>query len=70
MDLITPNINGVPYDPNKSVRIVDPNQWKAYLRAGLKPYDVYYSNGVVVMVFDRKESYPLYKKYIDYELDW
>ena len=69
MDLITPNVKGIPYDPKKAVRIVDQNQCRAYLKAGLKPYDVYYSNGVVVMVFDRAESYPFYKKYIDYELD-
>lgn len=69
MDLITPNVKGMPYDPNKSVRIVDPNQCKLYMKHGLKPLDIYYSSGVIVMVFDKKQSYPLYKKYMEHELE-
>ncbi len=65
MELITPNVKGVPYDPAKGVRIVDPQQWKFYMCKGLKPYDVYPSRGIIVMVFDRAESYPYYKEYMD-----
>lgn len=65
MELITPNVKGVPYDPSKCCRIIDPNQYKYYLEQGLKPYDVYASRGVTVMVFGRTESYPYYKEYMD-----
>lgn len=65
MDLVTPNVKGMPYNPKSAVRIVDNNQQRMYLKHGLKPYDVYYSNGVVVMVFDKKESYPFYQMYND-----
>lgn len=65
MELITPNVKGVPYNPKNGVRIIDPNQFRFYLDSGLKPYDVYSSRGVVVMVFDRTESYPFYKEYMD-----
>lgn len=65
MELITPNVKGVPYNPKDGVRIIDPNQFRFYLDKGLKPYDVYSSRGVVVMVFDRTESYPFYKEYMD-----
>lgn len=65
MDLIMPNIKGVPYETKKVVRIVDPNQMRFYLSKNLKPYDVYYSRGLIVMVFDKTESYPYYKEYMD-----
>lgn len=69
MELVTPNVKGVPYEVEKAVRIVDPKQYGLYLKYGLKPYDVYYSHGVVVMVFDKEESYPLYQMYNDRTLE-
>lgn len=69
MELVIPNIKGVPYEPENVVRIVDPKQCKLYLKHGLKPYDVYYSHDTVVMVFDKKESYPFYQKYINRTLE-
>lgn len=65
MELVTPNVKGVPYEPSKCCRIVDPQQWKYYLAKGLKPYDVYVNRDTVVMVFGRTESYPFYKEYMD-----
>ncbi len=70
MELITPNVKGTPYAADKVVRIVDPNQYGLYLKHGLRPYDVYYGYNAVVMVFDREESYPLYKKYMERTLEW
>ena len=34
-----------------------------------KPLDVYYSPDVIVMVFDKKESYPYYKEYQNHTLE-
>ena len=52
MEIVIPNLKGVPYDPVQAVRIIDPQQMKLYLKHGLKPLDVYYSPDVIVMVFD------------------
>lgn len=69
MEIVIPNLKGVPYDLVQAVRIIDPQQMKLYLKHGLKPLDVYYSPDVIVMVFDKKESYPYYKEYQNHTLE-
>ena len=57
------------------VRILNPKQQLLYIKAGLYPLDLYVSidqktgKDVLVMLFDREESYPLYQKWCNHELD-
>ena len=57
------------------VRILNPKQQLLYIKAGLYPLDLYVSidqktgKDVLVMLFDREESYPLYQKWCDHELE-
>lgn len=53
------------YTQQSACRIVDPKQYSLYMKNGLYPIDMYYSGNIIVMVFDRKASYPLYKKWCD-----
>lgn len=57
------------YTQQNACRIVDPKQYRLYMKHGLYPIDMYYSGDIIVMVFDRKESYPLYKKWCDRTLE-
>ena len=56
------------------VRILNPKQQLLYIKSGLYPLDLYVSidgktgKDVLVMLFSKEESYPLYKKWCDYEL--
>lgn len=63
------------YNPKNSVRVVDPKQQMLYMKHNLTLLDIYYSDGDgeqqprVVMIFDKEESYPLYKKWMDRTLE-
>lgn len=56
------------------VRILNPKQQLLYIKWGLYPLDLYVSidsktgKDVLVMLFSKEESYPLYKKWCDHEL--
>lgn len=63
------------YDHRAVVRIVNPKQCKFYIKNKVYPIDIYLSiddktgGDIIVMVFDRQESYPLYQKWCDYETE-
>lgn len=56
------------------VRILNPKQQLLYIKSGLYPLDLYVSidsktgKDVLVMLFSKEESYPLYQKWCDHEL--
>lgn len=74
MEKLISNLNGNEYALNEVCRIINPKQQMLYIKNGLYPIDIYTSidvktgNDIVVMIFDRKESYPLYQKWCDHEL--
>lgn len=61
------------YRTSEVCRIINPKQCKFYIKKGLYPIDIYTSiddktgNDIIVMIFDRQESYPLYQKWCDHE---
>lgn len=67
------NIGGHEYSQSDVCRIVNQRQQKLYIKNGLFPLDIYVSldennNDIIVMIFDKKESYPLYQKWCRHEL--
>lgn len=67
--LVKPNMDGLPYDPQKTVAIRDRWQSYLYIKHGAKPLDIYVSSDDdLVMVFDREGTKELYEKYRRYEL--
>lgn len=73
--MVKTNLNPpVEYDHRAVVRIVNPKQYKFYIKNKVYPIDIYASiddkgGDIIVMVFDRQESYPLYQKWCDYETE-
>lgn len=57
------------YSSENVSRIVDPKQQDLYLKNGLYPVDMYYSGNKKVMVFNNKESYECYQKWLKRELN-
>ena len=63
------------YKESEVSRIVNPRQCMLYMKHGVFPIDIYTSidnktgNDVVVMIFLKEESYPLYQKWCDHELE-
>ena len=61
-------------DPEYVVRITNFKQYTLYMKHGVYPLDIYPSKDrendrdILVMVFDRKESLPLYIKWQNHEL--
>ena len=74
-DYIDSNITGKPYARQEVVRILNPKQQLLYVKAGLYPLDMYVSidektdKDVLVMIFSKEASYPLYQKWCDHELE-
>lgn len=68
------NLQPKDYLPEEVCRIVNPKQYLLYIKHELYPIDVYTSvdektgNDIIVMIFDRQESYPLYQKWCNHEL--
>ena len=73
-EYIDSHISDKKYARQDVVRILNPKQQLLYVKAGLYPLDLYASiddqtgKDVLVMIFSKKESYPLYQKWCDYEL--
>ena len=73
-DYATSCVTGKTYAIQDVVRILNPKQQLLYIKSGLYPLDLYVSidgktdKDVLVMLFSKKESYPLYQKWCDYEL--
>lgn len=60
------------YNIKDIVRIINPKQCRFYLKNGVYPIDIYTSidvktgDDIVVMIFFKHESYPLYQKWCNY----
>ena len=73
-DYIVSETTRKKYAVQDVVRILNPKQQLLYIKAGLYPLDLYVSTDgktgkdVLVMLFSREESYPLYQKWCDHEL--
>ena len=73
-DYIKSETTGKVYAVQDVVRILNPKQQLLYIKAGLYPLDLYVSidgktgKDVLVMLFSKEESYPLYQKWCDHEL--
>ena len=74
-DYIDSNITDKSYARQDVVRILNPKQQLLYIKAGLYPLDMYVSidektdKDVLVMIFSKEKSYPLYQKWCDHELE-
>lgn len=73
-DFVVSEATGKRYAVQDVVRIVNPKQQLLYMKSGLYPLDLYVSidlktgKDVIVMLFSKVESYPLYQKWCNYEL--
>ena len=69
------NLNPRNYTPNEVCRIVNPKQALLYIKHRLFPIDMYTSidaktgNDILVMIFDKDESYSLYQSWCNHELE-
>lgn len=67
-------LTGCEYIIEDVCRIINPLQQTLYIKHGIYPIDMYASidskteKDITVMIFDRKETYPLYQKWCDHEL--
>lgn len=74
-DLIETHLKPRDYSMSEVSRIVNPKQCMLYIKNGIYPIDIYTSidnktdNDIVVMIFLKEESYPLYQKWCDHELE-
>lgn len=74
-EYVESNLTGELYATQDVVRILNPKQQLLYVKAGLYPLDLYQSidektdKDVLVMIFSKEESYPLYQKWCDHELE-
>lgn len=57
------------YDTQDVCRIVNIKQHMLYMKHGLFPVDMYYSKGLLVYVYDKKESEKCYKKWCERTLE-
>lgn len=73
-EYVTSDATGKTYAIQDVVRILNPKQQLLYIKSGLKLLDLYVSvdkktdKDVLVMIFSKEESYPLYQKWCDHEL--
>lgn len=72
--LVTSEVTGKTYDPSKVVRILNQQQACKYTLNHCLPLDIYPSidfktgKDVLVYIFDKEESAPLYTKWLNHEL--
>lgn len=68
------NLTPRDYAPGEVCRILNPRQAILYIKNGLYPIDMYASidtktgADIIVMIFDKQESYPLYQAWCNHEL--
>lgn len=66
---IKSDVTGLEYNPSEVCRIINPKQASMYLKHGARLYDAYSGyDGVLVMIFNRKETSDLYDKWCNHEL--
>lgn len=74
-EYITSEYTGRTYCPEDVVRIINYKQAATYWSHGLEPLDIYPSRDfktgkpIIVVLFDKKRSSELYKKWCNFELD-
>lgn len=56
------------FSVNNIVKIINYKQASMYIKHGVKPIDLYYTD-VLVFVFDRDETREVYDKWCKYELN-
>nr|DAP28267.1 MAG TPA: hypothetical protein [Bacteriophage sp.] len=67
--------NARDYLPHEVVRIVNMKQALLYIKSGIYPIDIYTSiddktnNAILAMVFLKKDTSEVYKKWCNYELN-
>ena len=67
--------NARDYLPQEVVRIVNMKQALLYIKSGIYPIDIYTSiddktnNAILAMVFLKKDTSEVYKKWCNYELN-
>lgn len=71
--LVHTNLKPRDYDTREVVRIVNPKQWRLYIKNRVYPVDIYPSideneNDVIVLIFLKEETKDLYEKWIAHEL--
>ncbi len=73
--LVKSNLKPVDYTPRDVVRIVNPKQYLLYIKNNVYPIDIYTSidektnNAIIVMIFLKRDTSEVYKKWCDYILD-
>lgn len=75
LDLIKPRFQTVPYKTHEVIRCKDRFQQYIWLKEGVYPYDIYESNGDVIMIFPKNDkTKELYKRWRNHEfsisIDW
>lgn len=74
MNKVKTNLKPRDYTTNEVVRIVNTKQNKLYVKNGIYPIDMYTSidendNDVLVMIYLKKDTADVYKKWCKYELE-
>lgn len=54
---------------NNLITVINPTQAGRYMKHGCLPVKVTWENDKMIFYFDKKASYPLFIKWIKYELD-
>ena len=62
------------YNEKEVCRILNPKQWKLYIKHNVYPIDIYSSfdnngNDVIVFIFLKEETKDLYQAWLNYELE-
>lgn len=74
METEVSNLTDKLYKVKDVCRIVNPKQQCLYIKNGVLPLEMYVSqdtrngNDIIVMLFDKKNSFSVYEKWCNYEL--
>lgn len=69
------NLKPRSYTQNEVVRIVNQKQYLTYIKNGVYPIDMYASidektdNTILAMIFLKEDTFEVYKKWCNYELN-
>lgn len=71
MEKMKSNFANIPeyYNPSDVCKIINIKQHMLYMKHGLFPVDMYYNRGMLVYVYDKKESADCYKKWCERTLE-
>lgn len=67
-NVVTSVVTGKSYNPSECVRILNLVQVEKYLEHKAECLDIWISNGKVVFVFNKEDTYELYDKWCKREL--